>query len=492
MLLNSVITFSDFSGLKLNHGKCQAFFSGVSDEVVHNTLQTYGFSRGILPITYLGLPLITSRLTQQLCSPLISRLCQRIEGWSARVLRYSGRLQLITSVLQGIQGFWSMYLFLPKNVLKSIQSILAKFLWRGTLEGNCHYNVAWADCCFKKQEGGLGVRDLFEWNKAAILLQVWKLSQPNPNSIWILWVHSCLLKRKAFWTAKIPYKCPWNIRKILNARNEALRFISYQVSSNSCFKLWHDPWLTSKPLVEKFGEDFISVMDSTSYATVGSIIVGRQWTVAPTNDLRAIQFRHLLSNHQVSPHDLVLWNGNDAVNMSVIWDSLRRRGNPGGWQPLLWHKFHIPACSFIFWLACRDRLLTKDRMDFFQMNVDLRCVLCHSSNEDSAHLFTSCPYSYLIMKACPFDPIINWQLWMRGDFFSEHRTQFQQNVAYLYITVAIYLIWKERNYRIHNRGAMSVTQLGIIVKRMVREKLYSCSDFRRHLDRDPTISHILY
>ena len=170
--MDSVFRFSKCSGLKLNNEKCQAFFCSVPEDIILSTIQTYGFARGALPITYLGLPLITSRLTKNMCAPLITRLCKRIDGWSVRVLRYSGRVQLITSVLQGIQGYWSMYLFLPNGVLKCIQSILAKFLWGGSLEGPCLYKVAWVDCCLTKQEGGLGIRDLFEWNKAAILFQV--------------------------------------------------------------------------------------------------------------------------------------------------------------------------------------------------------------------------------------------------------------------------------------------------------------------------------
>lgn len=492
LLLDSISHFSNCSGLKLNTEKCLAFFCNVPADIVMSTLNTYGFSHGSLPITYLGLPLITSRLSQTLCEPLIIRLCKRIENWAVRSLRFSGRLQLIKSVLQGIQGYWSMYLFLPKGVLKRIQSMLAKFLWGGRLDGQYHYKVAWDDCCFTTDEGGLGVRNLFEWNQAAIFFQIWRLSKPNPTSIWILWVHSCLLKHKAFWTAKLPYKCPWNLRKIFNARSEALQYISTSVKANSGFKLWHDPWLIKEPLVEKFGAGLISVMDSTNMATVELIIINGGWSVSPSNDYRATQFRNLLSTCHIGSEDIVYWNNIHPVSMKVIWDSLRRRGTPLGWLPLIWNKFHIPACSFISWLACRDRLLTKDRMILLHMVTDPRCVLCRSYNEDAEHLFSVCPYSYLVMRACPFSPLLDWSCWMHGDFFDEQRSTVHKNVVFLYITVAIYLIWKERNSRVHGKGDMPVSQLIILVKCMVREKLFTCKAFSRELSRDPSLSHILY
>lgn len=53
-----------------------------------------------------------------------------------------------------------MYIFLPPVVIKQIHSILAKFLWKGTLTGHCMHKIAWEDCCYNKSEGGLGFKSL--------------------------------------------------------------------------------------------------------------------------------------------------------------------------------------------------------------------------------------------------------------------------------------------------------------------------------------------
>lgn len=159
---------------------------------------------------------------------------------------------------------------------------------------------------------------------------------------------------------------------------------------------------------------------------------------------------------------------------------------------MLWHKFHIPACFFITWLACRERLLTKDRMIYFHMNTNPVCVLCNSYNETTEHLFSICPYTYILLRDCPFELHINWNRWQQGDFFQDNITSFQKCIAYLYITVVIYLVWLERNGRNHGKTPSSVVKLGVQVKRMVREKLFSCVAFQKKLVQDPTITHILY
>lgn len=493
LLLDSVMKFSEFSGLRLNKEKCLGFFCNVPDEVISSTLTKFGFSHGSLPIKYLGLPLISGRLSETICAPLVDRLCRKINSWTSQVLRYSGRLQLIKSVLQGIQGYWSMYLFLPKGVLKRIQSIFAKFLWGRDLNSSCLYKVAWDDCCCKKEEGGLGIRDLFEWNRAAILFQVWRLAQPVVSSLWLLWVHSCLLRRKHFWTAKIPYKCPWNVRKIFNHRSEAIQFISYSVKENSLFSAWHDPWLGGPPLIEKFGASFITVMDSTDIASVGSLIRLGQWSVSSSNDFRAIQFRSMLQAKSIGTNDTVQWNAEKVVNLSSIWDSIRHRGTSFLWLPLIWNKFYIPACSFISWLACRERLSTKDRMEAIHLGpVDHSCVLCRSASETTEHLFSSCPYTFLLLRDCPFELNLNWSLWRGGQFFKDNLSRLEQELAFLYLTIVIYLVWKERNSRIFGRGSMSVDHLGYSIKRMYREKLFSCTSFRKELVRNPCLSQILY
>lgn len=221
ILMKGVNKFSSISGLKPNVQKSTCFFGNAKQSEKLNILAATGFSEGTLPMRYLGLPLITGKLTSHDCIPLARKLCDRIEVWTSNFLSYAGILQLIKSVLSSIQGFWAMYIFLPKSVLKETQSLLAKFLWGGTRTHTCNYKVSWDDCCLPKQEGGLGIRNIAEWNLSSILYQLWRLIQPGETSIWVNWFHKCLLN-KAFWTAKMPYKSSWCVRKILNARPKAI------------------------------------------------------------------------------------------------------------------------------------------------------------------------------------------------------------------------------------------------------------------------------
>ncbi|KAL0295750.1 UNVERIFIED_CONTAM: hypothetical protein Sangu_3186100 [Sesamum angustifolium] len=66
------------------------------------------FQEGHLPLRYLGLPLLASRLSISDCHPLLLKVDSRIKGWDSIQLSFAGRLQLIKSVLMSLNVYWAM------------------------------------------------------------------------------------------------------------------------------------------------------------------------------------------------------------------------------------------------------------------------------------------------------------------------------------------------------------------------------------------------
>ena len=63
LLKNALITFESWSGLSANPDKSNIFLSSVSNNEKMGLLSLIGFAEGSFPIKYLGVPLITSKLT---------------------------------------------------------------------------------------------------------------------------------------------------------------------------------------------------------------------------------------------------------------------------------------------------------------------------------------------------------------------------------------------------------------------------------------------
>lgn len=91
----------------------------------------FSFSLGSLPVRYLGLPLLTKRMTRADYESLLEKIRSRIMSSTARFLSYAGRLQLIGSVLASITNFWIASFRLPKACIQEIESLCAAFLWSG-------------------------------------------------------------------------------------------------------------------------------------------------------------------------------------------------------------------------------------------------------------------------------------------------------------------------------------------------------------------------
>lgn len=137
-----------------NNNKSRVFIAGVSEPKKIRLCSLMGFQLGSLPVRYLGVPLISTKLSASDCAPLISKFYAKIDHWSTRSLSYAGRLQLITSVLFSLQVFWSMHFILPKVLGKHIELLLRKFLWSGSNKYNHSQKVAWESLCCPKNEGG--------------------------------------------------------------------------------------------------------------------------------------------------------------------------------------------------------------------------------------------------------------------------------------------------------------------------------------------------
>ncbi|XP_019224156.1 PREDICTED: uncharacterized protein LOC109205855 [Nicotiana attenuata] len=123
--------FCAASGLKANQEKSSIFFGSVTQLTSEEIVEKFGYSRGILPVKYLGVPLTTKKMSIAQWQPLIEKMVTRISSWTAKKLSYAGRIQLVQSVLFGIQAYWSQLFLIPSKVLKTIEAYCRSYVWSG-------------------------------------------------------------------------------------------------------------------------------------------------------------------------------------------------------------------------------------------------------------------------------------------------------------------------------------------------------------------------
>lgn len=200
----------------------------------------------------MGVPPIIKTPLAADCDALIDKVAARIESWLSKNLTFASRLQLISSVLYILQVYWTSIFILPKKVIRMLEQKLNRLRWSGNANNQAQAKVAWNYVCVPKQEGGLGIKKLEDWNKASILRHICNLFA-RAGSLWVAWVKEYLLEGKSFWEVKTPHQCSWCWRKMLQLRGIARGFIQYKVGDGNDIFMWLDSWQPDGVLLDKHG-----------------------------------------------------------------------------------------------------------------------------------------------------------------------------------------------------------------------------------------------
>ncbi|XP_038992288.1 uncharacterized protein LOC120115741 [Hibiscus syriacus] len=194
--------FYEISGLRLNATKTELFTCGISEDKFELIHRATGFRIGQLPVRYLGVPLVTRKLTSKDCSALLVKIKDKIDKWSSRKLSYGGRLQ-----------------------------------FRGSDTSTSGARVSWNQVCSPKSEGGLGLRKLVDWSKACCLMLI-KCILAGEGSLWIVWIKSYCFKYVDYWSVVSKPHFSWILSKLIKLREEAGRLFRPLASLSQVNDRW--------------------------------------------------------------------------------------------------------------------------------------------------------------------------------------------------------------------------------------------------------------
>ncbi|XP_074318726.1 uncharacterized protein LOC141655551 [Silene latifolia] len=201
----SRIGLTHLSGLKANLDKTEAYFGGVQTVVKNLILMAMGIKEGKFPFTYLGIPINTNI----------------IGSCSSQHLSYAGRIQVLNSMVFGLNNFWCTSLFLPRAICDAIAKLSRDIFW-GRLENTRKLVFkAWHSICAPWDEGGFQVKAADVWNKAAMLKWLWNLEHQQ-GAIWMSWIQNYFLDHITIWDLTLQSRFPESLKGILKVRNACI------------------------------------------------------------------------------------------------------------------------------------------------------------------------------------------------------------------------------------------------------------------------------
>lgn len=494
-ILDVLRDFQQRSGLAISLEKTSMFTAGLKQHEIDQIKAATGLASGTLPVCYLGVPLCTKKLSISHCAPLIQKIKSKFMSWTVRALSFAGRLQLISTVISGLINFWTSAYILPKACLAEIDSLCAKFLWKGKLDGSGASKVAWSMCTTPKEEGGLGLKNWVVWNTACALKLIWLLFFKS-NSIWASWFIAEVLDGdiNRLWVINTKQKHSSLANHLLSLRNIIFPWMKITVGNGETTYFWTSNWSpfgNIRNYLQGEGPRHFGIPPMT---TLAELWEDNNWNLPPARSERQVNIQTFLTTISLShARDEYSWepNGNVSNTYSArrIYDLLRVVLPHVTWHKEVWFSGGIPKHRFLTWLFVLDRCPTKDRMASWGLGVDRGCVLCNIAQESRDHLFFNCPFTWDIWESLthrsPINTPSNWQ-----DVLSTLKltamTKPWRLLTLLSWQAVIYFTWSERNSRIHRSTFRQTLAIKKDIDKAIRLKIAAMRPV------DPSLSSAMY
>ena len=124
---------------------------------------------------YLGMPLLTTRKTNNAFSPLVDRINNKIRHWQSKLLSQAGRLRS-SNLFYHHQAITRCKLLFFQEEFLILQTSQFVTFFGGIHQHEKHVHLlAWETVTKTKSSGGLGIRDTKYSNDALLINQAWCL-----------------------------------------------------------------------------------------------------------------------------------------------------------------------------------------------------------------------------------------------------------------------------------------------------------------------------
>lgn len=216
-------------------------------------------------------------------------------------------------------------------------------------------------------------------------------------------------------------------------------------------------------------------------AVVADLVVDGAWSLPPARSEQQVSLYSFISTITLSEtNDQYVWllerTKSSKTNTGAIHNEIRADTARVPWFKTVWNPWGIPKHSFLMWLFVLNRCPTRDRLINWGLPTAPNCLLCNALAESRDHLFFQCPFAWsvwlTVAAKCNLTPLPTWNQTMLA-LQSLRCARPQKILTLLACQATVYLLWTERNNRLHRQVFRSPDSIVSSVSTTIRTKIAS-------------------
>ncbi|XP_030453714.2 uncharacterized protein LOC115675253 [Syzygium oleosum] len=231
------------SGQAINLNKSGIFFSkGCPQSLRDNMVRELRIPEISHTGKYLGIPSDWGASKKDMFAWILGRVNSKLEGWKEQLISKAGKEILLKTVVQALPQYAMSIFKIPVSVCKAIEQKIANFWWKNsTSRAGMHWKK-WEILKTRKDEGGMGFRDLLTFNKAMLGRQAWRLIT-NPATLWSKIPKGIYFSQKEFWHAEKGTRPSWGWQSLLVGRDAIANSTMWSIGNGQRVNIREDKWL---------------------------------------------------------------------------------------------------------------------------------------------------------------------------------------------------------------------------------------------------------
>ncbi|CAL9247970.1 unnamed protein product [Arabidopsis halleri] len=273
----------------------------------------------------------------------------------------------------------------------------------------------------------------------------------------------------------------WVWKMLISLRPLAKMFFRVSIGDGKATSFWFDHWTSQGPLIDLLSHNAPQTSGISLHSTVHDVCGILGWKLPSARSRSPIlkHLRHLATDPPSidrGPNSFS-WNtgtvSRHSFSTSHTWNHLRPFGQIEQWAKLIWFKGHIPKLAFTFWVSHLNRLPTRSRLFSWGVSSTDHCCTCKLQRETRDHLLLHCDFNEQIwgtvLKRLGQPPFIFAEWSVLINWLSSASPNVSLTLKRVAVHATIYLLWKERNNRLHNKVSSTASTVFNQIDRLVRD-----------------------